>query len=53
MSAGITLDQFNIELFAHNLTDEDAITSVGVLNPDNRAFRLRPRTVGLNVGYQF
>jgi outer membrane receptor protein involved in Fe transport len=53
MSAGIALNNFDIELFAHNLTNEDALTSVGVLYPDTRAYRLRPRVIGLNVGYQF
>ena len=53
VNAGINLGDFTLELFAQNLTDEDAITSVGVLEPDTRAYRLRPRTIGLNVGYQF
>ena len=53
MSAGITVNKFNVELFAHNLTDSDALTSVSTLFPDTRAYRLRPRTIGLNLSYQF
>ena len=53
MSAGIDLNNFNIELYAHNLNGEDALTYVDTLIPDTRAYRLRPRTVGLNIGYQF
>ena len=53
MSAGIALNQFNIELFANNLSNEDALTSVTTLFPDTRAYRLRPRTIGMNVNYQF
>jgi outer membrane receptor protein involved in Fe transport len=53
MSAGITLNKFNINLFAQNLTNEDTVTNVGTLFPDTRAYRLRPRTIGLNIGYQF
>ena len=53
MSAGIGLDQFNIELFAHNLTNEDALTLVGRFAAQGEAWRLRPRTIGLTVGYKF
>ena len=53
LGAGITLDDFAVELFAHNLTNEDALTHVDVLLPDTRAYRLRPRTIGLNLTYQF
>ena len=53
MSAGIRLDQFNIELFAHNLTNEDALTLVGRFAARGEAWRLRPRTIGLTVGYKF
>ena len=53
LSLGVALGQFNVDLFADNLTNEDALTSIGALFPDSRAWRLRPRTIGLNVGYQF
>ena len=53
MSAGITFNDFNVELFGHNLTDENALTHADVVLADDRAYQLRPRTIGLNVGYQF
>ena len=53
MSAGVIFNDFNIELFVHNLTGEDALTYADVIVFDDRAYQLRPRTIGLNVGYQF
>ncbi|MCT2531891.1 TonB-dependent receptor [SAR92 clade bacterium H231] len=53
MNAGIVINNFTAEIFAQNLTNEDAITSVGVIGFDTRAYRLRPRTIGLNIGYHF
>jgi outer membrane receptor protein involved in Fe transport len=54
LSSGFDLNEsLSLELFVHNLTDADDIINVGVLYPDTRAFRLRPRTVGLNIGYRF
>jgi len=53
MSMGTTFSDINIELFAHNLTNEDAITLADTIIPDERVYRLRPRTVGLNIGYRF
>ena len=53
MLIGITFSGFNIELFAKNLTDDNALTHADVVTSDSRAYRLRPRTIGLNVGYDF
>jgi len=54
MSAGVTLNQFEVELYAKNLTNEDALVLVDAsAYNDSRAWRLRPRTLGLNVRYQF
>ena len=53
LSAGTAINQWSIELYGQNLTDEDAITHADVSVPDSRAYRLRPRTIGLNVAYQF
>ena len=50
--AGIEIDQFSIELFGNNITDSDEATFDAGF-PDGRGNRLRPRTVGVNVGYQF
>ena len=56
LKAGVTLSSFNIDLYVNNLTNVDDLTWVESTFPDfgmNRAYRLRPRTVGLNIGYQF
>ena len=50
---GTTVDRFNLELFANNVTDQDNITWISDQVPDNRAYRLRPRTIGLSLGYHF
>lgn len=47
--AGVELNNLSVELFVRNLTDEDAITTTnGALE-----YRLRPRTVGIQLGYKF
>ena len=53
MSAGVAMGDFNIELVANNLTNEDALTHVEKTPIRGAAYRLRPRTIGLNVVYQF
>jgi len=53
MKLGVAVDQFSIGLFATNVTNDDSITWVGSQAPDNRGFRLRPRTIGLDLGYRF
>jgi len=53
MSAGINVNQLSIELFGHNMTDNDAFTSIDEFSRDTRAYRLRPRTIGMNIAYQF
>ena len=54
IKAGVTLDQFDIDLYMDNVTNDDAITWVDSEGfPNQRGNRLRPRTVGLNVGYRF
>jgi len=53
LSLGVTVDKFNIDINVQNATNEDALTSVGVVHPDTRAYRLRPRTIGLSIGYHF
>ncbi|MDB4308335.1 TonB-dependent receptor [Porticoccaceae bacterium] len=51
---GVRIDQFDVDLYVDNLTNEDNLTWV-----DSEGFvvdrgnRLRPRTIGFNVGYQF
>ena len=53
MSAGITLDQFTLELIAKNLTDEEGLLYASSLGLRGETYRLRPRTIGLSASYQF
>lgn len=56
--AGIVINQFEVGLYVNNLTNEDAFTWIDAEAGNPLAFdphgnRLRPRTIGLNIGYQF
>ena len=56
IKTGINLNNFNIDLFINNLTDADEFTWIETTASTfgfTRAYRLRPRTVGLNVNYSF
>ena len=57
LKAGIEFDQIAMDLFVNNLTNDDGLTWVentGVtLGADPTAYRIRPRTIGLNLSYQF
>lgn len=53
LSAGIQFNVVSLQLFARNLTNENAYTWAESLIPDGRAYQLRPRTVGVTVGYRF
>ena len=55
---GTTVDRFSADFFVNNLTNSDGLTWVetnlssfttGLV----RAYQIRPRTVGINLGYQF
>jgi outer membrane receptor protein involved in Fe transport len=52
--AGIAVGGVTAALFIRNLTNEDAFTWRG-LNPagDYFGYRLRPRTIGIQLGYRF
>ena len=53
---GATFDQFTTDIFINNLTDADDFTwTEGVYSQFgfSRAYQLRPRTIGLNLGYHF
>lgn len=50
MRAGVEIDQFSIDIYGNNLTNEDDLaggqgTTIG--------WRVRPRVIGVEVGYQF
>ena len=56
---GVDLGRFTLALFADNLTDERGATSYRTVQPldagivDITANRLRPRTIGIEVGFAF
>ena len=56
---GTTIGQVNIDLFVNNLTNDDGLTWVESTlvrfsgGTSNRAYRIRPRTIGINVAYTF
>ena len=53
---GVDFSQVAVDLFVNNVTDDNGLTWVDSVNGAigvNRATRIRPRTVGLNVNYQF
>ena len=54
LKTGTNFNAFDIDLFVNNLTNENDFTAVNAeYGGSNRAYRLRPRTVGLSVAYQF
>ena len=46
-------EKFNVELFIHNLTNEDSFTSFEIVGVLSEAYRLKPRTAGLKLRYNF
>lgn len=57
--AGVAIKNLSVELFVRNLTNEDAFTwrgvggrTSGAVTPDF-GYRLRPRTIGVQLGYSF
>ena len=54
LKAGIVLNAFDVQLYADNLTNEDSITWIDAEGyPQERGNRLRPRTMGISIGYSF
>lgn len=54
LSGGVDLGQWSLEFFVTNLTDSDALTWANpIWVPYDRESRLRPRTIGIRVGYGF
>lgn len=57
--AGVTIKDISLELFVRNLTNEDAYTWRGMSGTQSGAanpffgYRLRPRTIGLQLSYTF
>jgi outer membrane receptor protein involved in Fe transport len=54
LNAGVSIGNLDISVFAKNLTNADDFTWVDNVFGTDRAFRLRPRTIGVNfrVSYQ-
>ncbi|MEM1146329.1 MAG: TonB-dependent receptor [Pseudomonadota bacterium] len=50
---GVTADQWSAELFATNLTNEYAELSNNFVFDRERVTPIRPRTIGVRVGYDF
>ncbi|MEO1641912.1 MAG: TonB-dependent receptor [Pseudomonadota bacterium] len=53
LTFGVTADNWTAELFASNLTNEYAELSNNFVNDRERVTPMRPRTIGLRVGYDF
>lgn len=49
---GMNVGPVNLAVFGNNLTNEDGLVWVSQLY-DGRVYRVRPRTIGLEIGYQF
>jgi len=54
LSTGMQFDRWSLELYVHNLTDEDALTWANpIWAPYPRGSVLRPRTIGARLAYTF
>jgi len=53
LRVGVEGSAWSAYLFGDNLTDEDGAVDVRLLGVDGPATRLRPRTFGINVRYNF
>ena len=51
MRAGISLESFDVEVYGTNLANDDAVSTRWEFGPNG--FRMAPRTIGLNVSYEF
>lgn len=54
LSGGVGLGDWSLEIYVNNLTDSDALTWANpIWAPYDRESRLRPRTIGVRLGYRF
>jgi len=54
--AGVDIDRFRIDAFAHNITDSRGIVNLGffgAVSGDISAAVIQPRTIGLSLGYRY
>lgn len=49
---GQTWDRTTFKFYGQNLLNDNAVTFASSLWPDERAYRLRPRTIGFKITYQ-
>ncbi len=52
-AVGINRDDWNVELFVENLTDERAELFINTQDKDERIFTNRPRTIGVRFSYDY
>jgi outer membrane receptor protein involved in Fe transport len=52
-SARVEFGNLDMDVFVHNLTDEDAFISRGYGLHELFGYRMRPRTIGLQLSYDF
>ncbi|MEL6286330.1 MAG: hypothetical protein AAFQ18_08960, partial [Pseudomonadota bacterium] len=53
ISAGVAKDNWTLELYGENLTNEAAEVSGTFINDRDRITLARPRTIGVRVGVDF
>ena len=54
LKSGVVINSIAIDLFVNNLTNADDFTWVEAqFGTVSRAYRLRPRTIGMNLSYEF
>ena len=56
LKTGLTINDFDVDIFVNNATNEDGFTWVESVLPafgTARGYQIRPRTVGLNIAYRF
>ena len=57
LKAGMDFDPVSVDIFVNNLTNDDGITWVEnvavTTGADSTGYRIRPRTIGLNLRYEF
>jgi iron complex outermembrane receptor protein len=52
-TAGVNIGRLSADLYVHNLTGEDAYTNRVSVPAELKGYRMRPRTIGLQLGYSF
>lgn len=52
-TARVSIGRVTADLYVRNLTDEDAYTNRGSIPAKLKGYRMRPRTIGFQLGYSF